>query len=176
VQKEKLDVAVELWGRQDCDNEDSWAAFLEYRDQKPPRRLHKVRKNMEERQKWFFDNCWEIRVQAYDNYLDAAQIEAKRGILAQKTEEITAEHMSLLNDLREAATIAASKWLQMEKESDAPYILRVSDLTKLVDAVIKNDRLVRGETTDKTETKIDLSDVPLENLRAARELLLKKKE
>jgi hypothetical protein len=52
--------------------------------------------------------------------------------------------------------------------------VKPSELIKLAETVIKLDRLVRGEATDRTENDVDFSQYTVDELRKLNELLTKK--
>ena len=160
-----------IWSRQPCDNEDSWKAFVLYRDQRAPRRLSKVFGFPSAKvAEWFRTNCWADRVAAYDRHMDEILVAEREEALKTETKAITAGHMAILADARELAEKEMSKFLADSQASDRSG-LKFSDLVKLVDLVVKLDRLLQdkpGEITD--DRSIDFSQFTTEELETLKRL------
>lgn len=161
--------APNSWERQDYDTEESWACFQVYRDQRPPRRLALtpggVFVDPAKLRTWYKDHAWGARVEAYDRWVDEVLLEEREALLRQSAQAITIEHMTALGDARELASRELSKYLEASRATDAFGLLKPRELTALLETVIKYDRLIREQSTERTETKFDLSGLDVSELR-----------
>lgn len=161
---------LKLWERQLSDTDDSWTAFVSYRDMPTPRRLirfgpYPTGKLAE----WFRAHNWAARVNAYDNHLDAIRREEREALLAQHEREIMTEHLVLLSEARELVARELSKYLTSSREGTLHGLLKPSELTKLFEMVLKSDRLLKDQPTERVATQ-DLSKLTLEELRKLEEI------
>ena len=155
-----------LWGRLPTDTDESWQAFVEYRDMRIPRRLKSTTKvPVADVYKLYKDHGWRDRVGAYDAHLDELIREEREAVLKQEAREIAAEHMSLLASAR---SICATEWARIDtltRESRGANVnLKTSELIKLTELTVKMDRLVRDQTTVNVAAGIDLSKLTDEEL------------
>lgn len=154
------------WERQYADTDASWEAFRKFRDTKTPRRLIMQRGTATAQiYKWYKDLAWDSRVRAYDAHVERILLEERDQLLRQHASEIAAEHMAMLQTARDITQRELDKLLRKVGEDDEYSHLKPVEITKLMEAVIKYDRLIRGETTENTEHKIDLSSLSLEEVR-----------
>ena len=154
-----------IWFRQACDTEEAWAAFQAYRDQKPPRRLIRPGPNpTSDLAKWYRDNNWKERCIAYDVHLDSIVQEERDELLRNDTREVTAQHRAILQDARRVAELEVSKLLAAANASPNAPGLRPTELIKMIDSVVKLDRLLRDQSTENTTVKPDLSGLPVDDL------------
>lgn len=123
-----------------------------------------------ELQNWYNANMWADRVSAYDAHTDELKLAERDSVLAQTTREIAFEHMSMLQDARELASREVSKLLKASQESEMHGLLKPAEMIKMIDAVVKLDRLVRDQPTENTVIKEDLSGLDLDDLKKLREL------
>lgn len=156
------------WERQPYDTDESWPIFVAYRDQTLPRRgllvLCKGRPVDPIRVAWYHkEHYWPERVAEYDRHLDAIRRAEREGLLAQTIREVTAEHAEVLADARDIVRRELEKLLATVRES-AGEVVRVRDLIRLTELVIKSDRLIRGESTENVDTGPDLSHLTNEQL------------
>jgi hypothetical protein len=159
-----------LWLRQACDTDESWDAFKAYRDMAPPRNMARIYVNrvqvpIAKVSSWLRDHNWRDRCRAYDNHMEEILITQREDFLRQKTVEITADWMCALKDAREIIAKELMRLRQTSEESDGPGLLKPNELVRLMDMVIKYDRLLRGESTEQIDTKVDLSQLSVEDLR-----------
>lgn len=156
------------WHKQHQDTEESWVAFQYFRDMRAPRSLYIAPNNIrlphEKVRRWYNEHDWKARVDAFDNHLaDVRQAEVE-ALIKQSANEVTAEHMATLSRARELCAREVQKWLDMSRDSEVTA-LRPRELTSLLETVIKYDRLLRDQTTEKTETSLDLSKLSIEELK-----------
>jgi len=164
---------VPPWHRQPGEPEAAYLKFKDFLDAPRPRRL--IRPGVGHTQsicdlsnEW----RWHERVEAYDTHWQRVRDREVESFIKQEAREIAAEHMAVLRDLRELVAIHVERKLKDARTieiSDA----KLSDLARLVDLVIKGDRLIRGESTENHAKVADLSGLTLEELRAAEDLAAK---
>lgn len=160
------------FGRQECDTDESFEAFVEYRDQLPPRQL-RTWKYGDQVREWYRDHNWRARVAEFDKWRDEIRLMHYGDALKQPASQIAAEHMGILADMRDMLRREVDKWQQQIRENaGAPY-LKIADLVRLTDVVVKYDRLVRGETTENNEPQYDYSKLSPEELLTLQRILLK---
>jgi hypothetical protein len=161
------------WDRQTQDTDESWPAFQIFRDMRRPRTLYlapgNVRVPIELARKWHRDHDWKTRVDAFDEYLDDLRTQEVEALTKQSAAEVVAEHMATLKSARELVAREIEKLLGMSKESENTA-LRPRELTSLLEAVIKYDRLIRDQSTEKTETSLDLSKLSIDELKTLEQL------
>lgn len=150
----------QAWERQPYETNEAWVAFKDYRDQIPPRR-QRATTNTPAAQvhRWYSDNFWKSRVEALDTHMDKAMMEEKEALWRQTARDVGAEHMALLGSAR---AIVMRELAEMRQRPAGSY--RPADLTKLLEVVVKYDRLVRGESTETIAT-VDLSGFTDEQLK-----------
>lgn len=169
----------ELWERLPCDNSEQWIAFQRYRDMRPPRKLQNVHFTISgvphaHIVRWYRENNWEARVEAYDRMLDAINVEEQKKILAEGARAIAAEHMAILASARAVVAIEIERILARTRESNGPnVVLRPAELIKLADLTIRMDRLVRDQTTENVGEGADLSSLSDDELAEYQRLLEK---
>lgn len=156
------------WDRFPCDSDESWEAFQLYLSQRPPRRLylspHGVRLPINKARKFYTEGLWAERARAFDTHCAKVKNEEIEALVAHSAREIMAEHLAMLADAREVLGIELEKLLAQTKGSEY-NALKPRDLTNLLDAVIKFDRLLKDQATEKVETTLDLSKLSLEEIR-----------
>lgn len=163
-------VVPKPWEQHPCDTGDSWEAFKKYRDLRPPRRQRAVLGYATSRvNEWFNDNNWPQRVSAYDAHMERVAQTEREQFVKQKTQEITADHMAILQTARFLVQSELDKLMDASKMSEAHGLLKPADVAKFMELSIRFDRLIRGETTDN-ETRVDLSMLSVDDLRAVREI------
>lgn len=162
------------WDRQPCDTEDSWAAFKRYRDSTPPRKALRLSgaTSYEQTARWLRENRWVERVRDYDNHLESIRAEETTAALRISARDAAAKHFRILHDMGDLAAREVEKLLKASKAGDAIGLLKPNEITALVDAVLKFDRLVRELPTEIVDVKpsADLSKLSPEDLRQLMEL------
>lgn len=147
------------WERLPCDTAEGWEAFKSYRDMRPHRIQNVCGWPTYRVQEWSKACNWEKRVRAYDAHLDGVFRGELEATLQQSAKEVAAEHMSMLAMARQICTLEFSKMLELTlKGGSAPgAAMRVGEVIKLSEIVVKLDRLVRGESTENVAKSADLS-------------------
>lgn len=165
------------WDRRDDESEKDFVAFKAYRDQSPPRNVKRTSANLVDHT---FAQCielcnkfdWRERVKEYDAYLDSVLQAEREEFLKQDVRRRTAEHMSLLKDARDFLAREIRKMLKWSDECEVG-VIQPQLIPKLMDSVIKLERLVAGESTENTNQTFDLSGLTQDELRQAYDLLNK---
>lgn len=164
------------WQRLETENEEQWASFQKFRDGPKPRKMHRPGDPpMASVSQWARDHAWFERVRAYDIWLDDLFMEEQKDIVKLTAKEITAQHMSILADTRAVIALEMSKMVADSYSSPGSGLLKPSDLTKMIDLCIKHDRLLQGEATEVIENRMDLSTMPIEDVKKIRDMLEKAK-
>lgn len=158
------------WHRQSGEPEAAFLKFEEYLHQPRPRRLIRpgvgntqAMCDLSKQFRWF------ERADAYDTHWAQTRDREVEAFIKQEAREIAAEHMAILRDFRELLAIHVERKLATARTiefSDAKF----AELARLGEMVIKYDRLIRGESTENHAKVADLSNLSLEELRAANEL------
>jgi hypothetical protein len=163
------------WDRQPYDTDESWEVFQAFRDARPRRALIVFLKGRRvdpiKVRDWMAAHYWAQRAALWDEHLDGVRQDTIRSLLEQRTEEISAEHMEITALGRSVVRREMEKLLS-DVEAGAHSTLRPGDLIRLTEAIVKLDRLMRGESTEKVDTHIDLSGASSEELAAMESRLL----
>lgn len=162
-----------LWHRMPGEPESAYLKFEEFLRAPRPRRLirpgvgrHQSICDMAAEWQWF------ARVDAFDKHWQEVRDREIEAFVKQDGREMATEHMAMLRDARELASIHIERQLRTARElefSDA----KLSDLTRLLDVVVKLERLQAGQSTQNHAQVTDLSGMSLEDLRKMEELATK---
>lgn len=161
--------------RQPYDTEDSWPVFVTFRDQVPPRRALTIQvrgRNVDPVavSRWMASHYWLERVAEYDRHLDGIRQGIRERLLAQTTADVTAEYMATLANARDIVTREMAKLAATVSASNGE-VLRPRDLIHMADTILKMDRLIRGEATERVATDGDLAHLTDAQLAALDEML-----
>ena len=161
---------VEPWERQPDESARAFEAFAVYRDMGPERGIRAVAqkcgKNASLIARWSSDWGWVERVRAWDNNLTESVLKKAR----KDIEEMQRRHVDMGRYMQGRAMNALNKIL------DGSMMVR--DVTALAKLGIDVERLARGEATERTEGKSEVTGAiavsPLNNLTESelRKLLL----
>lgn len=152
-----------LWERQPIDTDESFKAFCTYRDQIPPRRFRGLGPTATIAE-WYRDHGWRERIAAYDAWLDSIMLREREEALKKAARNQGTEHALLLVEAREFLGLELAKFLKTSKEHEIQN-LRPHEMIRLLEQVIKLERLVQGETTENVSQQVDLSKLSVEELR-----------
>jgi len=153
------------WERQPYDTEESWAAFLQYRDQRRPRQLYKATEGRwQTKVNMYRDFNWGPRVMAHDRYYDAVAMEEHEAVFRSEKRALAIEHMILLKDAQGVLELEIGKLLRATKESEFAT-LRPGELQKLLETVIKYQRLVSDQSTENVAEVVDVKGLSVDELR-----------
>ncbi len=160
------------WERQEAETEEAWAAFRTYRDMPPDARMmtRAATRSTATLSKWFNEHGWAARCREYDAKFDSIRVEEREAMYRRQAQQIAIDHMLMLSDARELVQREVAKWTAASRDSAMHGLVKVADLTKLFEMVVKLDRLVRGETTENVGSKdlnyANLSTDELDTLNA----------
>lgn len=156
------------WERLPAEDENAWNAFRAYRDQRPPRRTRNAGGVFSalDCAAWMTQHKWDARCKDYDRHMDRLVIAEREAVLKQSAREVTADHLLLLRDLRELAENEVSKFLDVSRQGKGYPSVKPNEMIRLVDLVMRYDRLIRGQATSILETseRLDLSKLTAEEL------------
>lgn len=109
---------------------------------------------------------WPHRIQEYDGFTQATE----RGLLQQKNADRAGRHLAMLETGLELIEREYNNLLARVRQLDAQganvSLLKPSELQSMLRDLIKLERLIRGEVTERTEEAYDLSGFTLEELKA----------
>lgn len=120
---------------------------------------------------WSTTHAWGSRVTQFDDYLSAVAVGEQESLIRQGVEEIVGQHLALLQNLREFTARETGKWLEVSRSLAGPSLVKVGELVKLGEMVVKLDRLVHEQSTENIQESFDdLSALTPEELRTLLEL------
>jgi hypothetical protein len=168
------------WERfEGIDTDQSWAAFVTYRDTPPEDRdrarlAEKHRVNVDTITRWRDDAMWDARIAAYDRWIDRQRTR----IPLRDLRAANVRHMKLARGLGELAAVECRKMLADAKRLVRENRLTPREIKQLADAAIKLERLTRGESTENVNTTndLDLEKLSTEELSEIRRLQAKAKK
>lgn len=149
------------WERQGDESEESWQAFVVYRDQTPPRSLRDVGKEIDKSlqmvQKWSKRHRWVARVAAWDREQDRVKREADLQGRAEMGLRHAREAMEIQDVLLMPARQLAARWRKrkeddpdgdpFEKLGDLELIKEATKAARVFAQVGVFERLSRGMST-----------------------------
>ena len=159
------------WDRLAAESDEEFTAFVRFRDNKPPRKV--LRDSTVPTAKlaaWYRQHDWQARAVAWDMHLDGIRQAEFEEATRDDAKQVAAEHRLILKDARELVQLEIAKYLRTSQESEAHGLLKPGELTKLLEAMIKFDRLVRDQSTSKEETILDLKNLDVDELRQLADL------
>jgi hypothetical protein len=162
------------WHRWPTEPDEAWHAFTKFREQRPPRRLKAIiGYPTAECAEWYRNFAWAERAREYDEYLQGILDAEIEDSLRNRARGIAAQHLQILAAARILVARQIDKYVDMDQDGDHP-VLKPAELTKLMEAVIKYDRLTQGESTENIDVKHDdLSNLSIDELRQLRAIRLK---
>lgn len=169
-----------IWERGPLDTDQSWPYFVAYRNiTSGARTLARIKNEpsndvkrpvlrgesptLEKLSQWYLDQSWHDRVQAYDTHMDSVFQEEREALARLGGRKLAAEQMALLQTGKDAVEIELEKLLALARDSEHAA-LKPGELVKLMETVLKYQRLVAGESTEVIEERSDLSDMSDEEL------------
>ena len=166
------------WVQQPFESEDEHNAFNCFKDL--PSRLRNLQEvarlcNMTRGDVLKICNAhhWKHRIEQHD----AFQANAKVNLLQQRNEDRAGAHLGVIDMGLEVARREYSTLLRRVRALDAQgadvSLLKPSELQAMLRDIIKLERLIRGEATERTEEKFDLSAFTIEELKQWKALTAK---
>lgn len=162
------------WSRLDSDTDESWEAFVKFRDMKAPRRLSYLHGYPTgQLSEWYRKHNWRERAAAWDGHMDLILLQEREDFLRQSAKDLNAEHLAILHSTRQLVQRELDKFVAASLESDAVGMISPGALSHLIDGAVKLGRLVVGESTENVASDMDLSQLSVEELKQLRELRIK---
>lgn len=159
------------WDKLDAETDDAWGAFRNYRDQLPPRRLKQCSiMRLEVLSRWYNQYNWHDRVTAYDRHLDKIRRDEREAIIKTDEKERAGRQLALLAGVQDLLDRELEKLLADSNATEAWGLLKVGEWNTLLESKIKLERLIHGESTEKTEVTVDFSKLTIDELRTLRAL------
>jgi hypothetical protein len=145
------------WERQPGEGSEAFGAFIIYRDATPKISAEKVGekygKNKRLTERWCTKFRWKDRREAWEDERDRAT-----------RQELVKGSAAMLKKHIDIAAALQFKALQGMQHLPATG-LTAFDIVKMLDLAVKVERLSRGEVTEKTETKTEVTgDIKVANL------------
>lgn len=166
---------MQPWDRQPFDSDETFRWFVAYRDAIPPRQLRRlsvpgtVKPPLQTLLDWYNQGFWADRAQAWDAHLDQIRQTEREAIVGKDARDAAAKDEEILAEMRALAMRELEKRNQTSAENDAETKIDGA-LAKWIETMIKLGRLSRGENTEQVGTRIDMSSVPLEDIRKLQEI------
>lgn len=163
------------WERQPTDTEESWLAFVAYRDAAPPRRLIRPGVGASGKVSAMYQaHAWGPRVEAFDRMVDIIKVAERVNLEKVTAKERASKHLRVLDDAIELCAIEINGLLESARKyaanGPAAGAIKPSDLNKLLELTIKYQRLIQGEATEIVGQAQDLSVLTDEELAAAEQM------
>jgi hypothetical protein len=145
------------WERRDDEPDDAWVAYQLFRDS-CPRNLKnlvghdRLNLNVTLRHlyRWSSEFEWRKRNLAFDRELDAEKRAHQMALLKETVDEVTARHIAFLQEGDEWAIGEMTKY-RREAQSSGTSKAKVADVIAYMKLSIDKGRLIKGETTERTE-------------------------
>ena len=159
------------WDRRDDGRDEGWASFVIYRDLGLGRRCHMVTvetgDSLRQVHEYSGKYNWVARARAWDRVKDQART---RGELS-AIENMHRRHTRLANDLQTLTAMELERHIRRTEarlrntEDDDDEIEPMRNIASTAETAVKMERTARGEVTERTETKVDLSGLTIEQLQ-----------
>ena len=158
------------WEIQHGEPDEAFRQFVFFREMPAPRKLGGY--GLAERYELWRTWNWSARVAAYDEYLSDIAVREAEEALKMGAKQLAAEHMKELHKAREIFGRELNKMLEQSRKAGNTF-MKPADVIRLGEFVVKNERLVTGEATERTEVHQDLSNLTDEDLAALEEIARK---
>lgn len=162
------------WTRRRGEPEAAWKAFASFREQRSPRRIQYVtvdgmQVSAGELATWAKKYDWATRTADYDAHLDTIFLAGKEEALRIGAVTAAVEHLQILGSMRELLGREMAKWNEASRGAGVT-MLKAGELQKYAETVVKLERLVLGQSTEKVEQIYDLSKLTSEEIKTLLEL------
>lgn len=169
-----------IWCRQSFESDGDFAAFESMRQM--PKRM----RNMQHVARYcslpydsvltlFSRHHWRFRLDAHDAFM----VHDSHTLLQRQKDDARAEHLGLLQKGREVLERELDNLLERQRTLDAQganvSLMKPSEMTALLEKLIKLDRLIMGEVTERAEEEFDLSQFTMPELMQWKALMQKAK-
>lgn len=161
------------WDRLPHESEAAYGAFLRFRNmgvmghatyggRRSLRKLSALDgRSYDVLRQWSSAFDWRERACAYDRHLDEISMETTE----ETVREMARRHVLLSRRMQEVSARHLEKILDGKVDEVTPR-----DAARLADVGFKMERLARGQSTEITEGKLDLSKLSLEDLQALKKI------
>jgi hypothetical protein len=161
--------------------DDAWFAFVAYRDACPTRRVDRVearnvRVPTQTAMEWYRAHAWAERAAAWDAHLDGIRQEEAEAQVREDAQAALGRHKKLLRMAYDLADRELSKILEASRATDAPGTVKMGELVRLLDSVVRLERLLHGQTTESISANLDFGALTVEELRQIQTKLKEKKD
>ena len=157
----------------------AYEAFASYRDAPTPRpapdkfaSMHGLK--MAETLHFAHRFQWQQRAKSYDKHFEKIREEHRIEAIRGSVGEVEAAHLEIMRAARNVLHIEVLKLIR-ESQNSPRSILRSGDLFRLLDYVVKNDRLLAGKATTIVESPIDFESMSDEDFNRLEEITTRNK-
>lgn len=169
------------WHRHEIDTDQSWAAFVLYRDMPASERwgalkriANKLATDYQQMRLWAAEGIWKHRAREFDNYRDAQAVRIK----LHDNRPMDVRHAELARGMIEAATLALKQEVEAIKAKRGKFTAR--DISRMSKIGAELERLVAGKPTSRDATESpdlsNLTEVQLAMLSEIQEAIKGKKK
>lgn len=164
----------EPWTRQPFDTDLTWVWFQLFLTLPRPRSLSALRGadcplTLRQLQILDFEDGWTARVVAWDQHLDALRFQTIEEVTKEDARARAERQAKIARKMTRLGELELDKLLAVvEKPHTGAGMIAPRDATRMIVMGIRTERLVLGETTEKTESGPDLSGLTIEELRTLR--------
>ena len=160
------------WDRQPFDTDEVWAAYRAYLVQPLPRSLSTLHRQLGctelQCQSWARRGAFERRAQLFDNHLHETFKQNVYAYADKVAEHYTKRHIALLTRAEELAFNELEKFIETSRSTERETI-KLSDLIKLTENMVKLQRLLHDESTENISAQVksfDATKLTLTEIRA----------
>ncbi len=105
--------------------------------------------------------------------MDEILLAEREALFKQTAKERAIKHLELCQDIHAILALELGKFLQASQGSEMPMVTKLTDLSKVADTLVKLNRLVSGEATERVESTEDYSKLSLQEKLVLADLLAK---
>jgi hypothetical protein len=152
----------------------TWALFQDFLAQKAPRSVKSLAArgilSWTQLDLVAWSRAWELRARHYDNYLDRLRQETIEREIQEDAKAVARRHLATSKKIMTLVNLEVDKLLDMSRQSGLPALSKPQDVVRFFREGVKTERLVLGEATDVVESRINLDNLTLDELRQLRAL------
>lgn len=158
----------EIWERQPCDTDTSFKAFVCYRDQgsRPRRMPNGSSTTYAQVARWRVEHDWQERASQYDAHVDRIRLEEAAKVTRERAAAVAESFQNILDDGREIIARELERYAALaRKNTDIPGVMKIGDLNKLAELVMKWEQILSGKPSEHVKSEIDMSLLTAEEKR-----------
>lgn len=154
----------EAWERQPNETDKEFGHFKTYRDWLPlhDRSFAAVARKVKSSPATISNTAarclWADRATAYDAYKDKQEREEAEKTRLEAVRKMQENHLALAQNMQLLAATELKKIMDRAKQHAKRTILTPQQVTKLIDAGTKLERLTRGEPTDNVANEVSINE------------------